>query len=162
MMVQGKGTRKVNVRDIAAGSFFVCAGAAFILNATKTLDFGNATQMGPGYFPVLLAGILCFLGLAIALQAFRSEWSSVGVIPWRAAFLVGLAPITFATALEPLGLLPALLISIFLASLSSRKVSLGMAVLITVVLTTFCVVIFSYALGLPIPLIGPTILDGAN
>lgn len=154
--------RKVNVKDATAGIFFIGAGAAFLLNATRTLDLGNATQMGPGYFPTMLAVVLGFLGLAIALQAFWSGWSPIGPVPWRATFLVSLAPIAFAIALEPLGLLPALLISTFLAARSSRKVSLWMAVVITVGLTAFCTLIFAYALELPIPLLGSAILDGAN
>jgi hypothetical protein len=43
----------------------------------------------------------------------------------------------------------------FLAAIASRRNSLLDAGLLAAALTLFCVLIFSYGLGVPVPLLGP-------
>jgi hypothetical protein len=152
----------LNLKDIAAGLFFIAVGAAFIIDAMLTLDLGTAMQMGPGYFPVLLAGALCLLGLVIALQGVWAGPSSFGNVSWRGIVLVGLSPITFGASVQPLGLVPALALSTLLASLSSRRLGLRLALAITLGLTVFCIAVFAFALGMPVALFGPLITDGVR
>ena len=45
-------------KDLLAGAIFIAIGAFFLSNAWRNLEIGTSFQMGPGYFPVVLAGIL--------------------------------------------------------------------------------------------------------
>lgn len=150
----------INTKEVAAGAFFVAAGAAFIVNGVMTLDLGNATEMGPGYFPTLLAGALCMLGLAIGLQGAWSGASPFGRVSWRGVVLIGFSPVVFGAVIQPLGLVPALALSTLLASLSSRAIRFHLALSISFGLTAFCILIFFFALRMPIALFGPVLMDG--
>ena len=45
----------VNIRDIGAGLIFIAIGLLFGLGSIG-LEIGTALRMGPGYFPLVLAG----------------------------------------------------------------------------------------------------------
>ncbi|SMH40387.1 hypothetical protein [Azospirillum agricola] len=50
---------------------------------------GTAFRMGPGYFPVLLGGLLALLGAAISLRAlWIDEGNRMGGLAWRPVLLV--------------------------------------------------------------------------
>ena len=53
-----------NTQDIGAGVIFIAIGLLFGVGALH-LELGTALRMGPGYFPLILAGLLVALGLAI-------------------------------------------------------------------------------------------------
>jgi hypothetical protein len=50
--------------------------------------------------------------------------------------------------------MPALFMTCFVACFASVRMSVAMAVLVSAVVTVFSIVVFSYALGLPYPLLG--------
>lgn len=56
-----RGSRK----DLLAGAVFVGFGLAFAVTAS-TYEIGSAVRMGPGYFPLVLGGLLVLLGILIA------------------------------------------------------------------------------------------------
>ena len=60
----------INTKDASAGALFIVLGVGFGLNAYLSLDLGTTMRMGPGYFPLLLSGLLVILGVAILLRAF--------------------------------------------------------------------------------------------
>ena len=60
-------------------------------------------------------------------------------IPWRAVVCVIGSAIVFAMSVRNLGLVPALLISIALAVIASRKATFVQGALIVVGMTIFCV-----------------------
>jgi hypothetical protein len=131
------------------------AGGFFAINAWMTLSIGTASRMGAGYFPIILGIALCLLGLAIVAKAFRSTFVAITAIPVRAIVMVGLAPTVFGLTVRGLGLVAALFLSVLVASLSSGRVSLPKALLVTTGITVFCVSVFYYGLGLPMDLFGP-------
>lgn len=144
----------VNLKDAAAGAIFIVIGALFALG-TRELDYGTALRMGPGMFPLLLAGLLMVLGLAIVATSVAQANEPVGGVPWRGLVLILLAPILFGVTVRPLGMVPALAVSVLTASFASRRTTVLLAVLLTLGLTVFCVAVFSYGLGLPMRLFGP-------
>ena len=113
--------------------------------------------MGPGYFPLVLAGLLVLIGAAIALRAVREEELAINMhaVPWRGLVLILAAPVLFGLTVRGLGLLPAIALVALISSFASRRMTLVLAAGITVVLTAFCVLVFNVGLGLPIRLIGP-------
>lgn len=142
------------VKDMAAGAVFIAIGVFFLVGALS-LDIGTAFKMGPGYFPLVLSGMLIALGLAIAIGSLTAAPEPIGAVPWRGLVLVLVAPIIFGATVRGLGLVAALASAVFVTTFASRKMTLPLAAVLTLALTVFCVVVFSYGLGLPLRLKGP-------
>lgn len=145
----------VNRQDLAAGLFFIAIGLFFGLSAWFGLQIGTAFKMGPGYFPIMLSIAMVILGALIAFQSLGKATPNIGTVPWRGALLILLCPIAFGATLHGLGLVPALALAVFTASFASQRMSLLLAVALTVGLVAFCVLVFHYGLGSPIRLFGP-------
>jgi hypothetical protein len=143
-----------NTRDAAAGLIFVLIAALFAAGSLS-LDLGTALRMGPGYFPLVLSGILAALGIAIIVRSLREAPLPFGAVPWRGLPLILAAPVVFGLTVRGLGLVPAVALVVLLSSFASRRMGVGLALALTVGLTLFCVLVFSYGLGLPIRLFGP-------
>jgi putative tricarboxylic transport membrane protein len=146
---------QLNYKDIAAGAIFVALGLAFALSAIVGLRMGSGLNMGPGYFPRALGFILVGLGAIIMLGAINKPESRIGKVSWRGVVLITASLFYFAFGVRTLGMVPALAGCIILACLASDRITLLRAVLISAALTSFATVLFVYALGLPISLIGP-------
>ena len=145
----------MNLKDCASGILFVAIGLLFAVNAWLGLPIGSAFSMGPGYFPILLGLALIGLGAAIVLSGLRKPAESFGTVSWRGVGLVTGAILFFGLAVRGLGMAPALGGATLLAALSTERNSLLFALLLSLCLTAFCVVLFVYALQLPYAAIGP-------
>jgi hypothetical protein len=144
---------RLNRRDAASGAIFFVIGAGFAL-ASRSLEMGSALRMGPGYFPLVLSFILMAVGLVIIATSFtRSE--PLTPVPWRGLILVLAAPVVFGLTVRKLGLLPAIVLAVLLSVYASQRATPGLAVVLCICLTLFCLGVFSYGLGLPLPLLGP-------
>lgn len=148
--------RPRSIKDILSGLVFVGFALAFGIAASR-YDIGTALRMGPGYFPIVLAGILGVLGIAILVQGIAAavEEDDIGPIPWRGIILLFSAIIFFGATIRGLGLAPCLFVTVFLSAMASRRNTLLSAAVLAVALTLFCTLIFIYALGVAIPLFGP-------
>jgi hypothetical protein len=142
-------------KDFWAGVIFAAFGLAFAV-ASLRYDLGTALRMGPGYFPLMLGGVLALLGLGIVAQGFlRGDIMPLGSIPWRGLILLTLAVLFFGFAVRRLGLAPALFGAVLLAAFSSRRTTIVVALAMAAGLTALCGLIFVELLSLPVPLIGP-------
>lgn len=142
--------------DIFAGLIFLAVSALFATTALRTLEIGTPGLMGPGFFPLLVAGCLAIVGVFVIAGARSSEPEAPRKpISWRAVFFVILAPIAFALTVRTMGLVPALVISITMAVAASRQMTLLRGALIVVGMTIFCVLVFSYGIGLTVELFNP-------
>jgi hypothetical protein len=165
--------------DLLAGGTFVAVGLAFAV-ASSRYELGSALQMGPGYYPLVLGGLLVALGVGVAVEGlFRrrnrrdaavrdsnrapapgddaggddTDGDERGPVPWTSMALVVAAIVAFALGVRELGLVPALLIATFLAALAGRRNAIRAAA-VAVGLTVLCVLIFVVALQLRLPLVG--------
>jgi hypothetical protein len=143
-----------NTKDVSAGLLFIAIAALFALG-TQELDFGTARKLGPGAFPLLLAGALGLLGLVIVVQAFRNPATHQMVIPWRGILLIVVAPVVFGLTVRGLGLVASIALVVAVSAFASQRMSARLAVMLTVGLTLFCVLVFRMGLGLPLKLVGP-------
>jgi len=139
-------------KNLAAGAIFTAIGAYFCIEAALNLRMGTAFRMGPGYFPIVIGGLLVLFGLAITVLGGESGRPDDGPMAWRGFILITIAPLVFAAIVNGLGLVPAMLASVFVSAFASRKMTLWLAVVLTAALTTFCVLVFSVGLGLPLRL----------
>jgi hypothetical protein len=142
------------LKDILAAAVFVAFGLAFAA-VSLTYEIGTPVEMGPGYFPLVLGGVLVLLGFLIAGKGFvAGEGDPIGVIPWRAAALIAGAVIFFGATVRGLGLVPALFVATLLTALAGLRTSPRTAVVIAGGLTILSVLIFIVALRLRLPLLG--------
>jgi hypothetical protein len=153
-MAQPASPARLNRRDALCGALFIALAALFALGALG-LETGTARRMGPGYFPLLLSGVLGLLGAVILFNALRSGPGEIGALAWRGMAFILPAPILFGLTVRGLGLAPAIALTALVAALASRRMSLPMALLTSAAITAFSVAVFSYALGLPYQRIGP-------
>lgn len=145
---------KFDRTNLICGLLFIAIGVFFALNALS-LELGTAFRMGPGYFPLILAGALMLFGLIIVVQATRAEGEPIGPIAWRGIGFILPAPIIFGLTVRGLGFVPALFICALVASFASQRMKPHIAVGLAAALTAFSVLVFSYGLGLPFRLLGP-------
>ena len=146
---------QLNTKDAAAGTMFIGIGLFFAGYAYFNLRLGSLGAMGPGFFPAVLGSLLILLGTGVVAKSTGVRSSPIGRTSLRGIAMVTLAIIFFGFAVRTLGLVPALAGSTALAASASNRSTFRGAVLLTVGMTVFCTALFVYALGLPIPTIGP-------
>lgn len=136
-----------NHKDLGSGLFFIAFGlGAFAIN--RGYRFGDPGDIGPGLFPTSLAVILVVIGLAVVGKSFFSTPEHLTSVEWRAVVATIGAIVAFGLALDPLGLVPAVVLLCVISQLGSRDVRLVSAAVITVVLAVGATLIFHYGLGL--------------
>jgi putative tricarboxylic transport membrane protein len=138
------------LRQDFLGGLAVIAVAAFAYAQLRHLPMGAAGAMGPGTLPKALALLLGAMGVALLVHSARSEalgrWSLRGPL-----FVLG-ALALFGVAVRPLGLAVAGPLAIVAASFASSEARWRETLIYGVAMTAFCVALFKFALGLPIPL----------
>ncbi|MBE7183724.1 MAG: tripartite tricarboxylate transporter TctB family protein [Methylobacterium mesophilicum] len=148
------GARGADPANLACGALFILFGLFFGIQSFG-LDLGTARNMGPGYFPLVLAGLLIVFGAIILVQALRTAGEPVGGFAWRGIVFILAAPIFFGIAVRGLGFVPTLFFTGLIAAFASRRMTVGLALILALILTVFCTLVFSYALELPFQRFGP-------
>ena len=142
--------------DLPSGIFFILVGLLFGGIAWLKLPIGQMLNMGPGFFPIVLSAMMVLIGLVLAGRAILDpRHTPFGVVPWRGVVLISVSIVLFALLLTRIGLFPAVLLSTFVACLSGPGVTLKRALAIAVCVAAFCVLVFAYGVGLPVPIVGP-------
>ena len=138
--------------DFFAGLLFAVLGAAFSSGAAR-YEIGTAAQMGPGFFPMVLGGLLGLIGTFVALRSLsaQSEEESIEKSSIMALVLILGSIALFAIFLAPLGLILSSVILILISTLASHEFTWRNTALTMLVLIALCYLIFIYGLGLPIP-----------
>lgn len=147
-------TKPRDSTDIATGLLLMAASAFFGWQTTG-LEIGSSLRMGPGYFPMVLSGLLFLLGLLIFLKAFGRDGEPFGGIAWRGIAFILPAPVFFGLTVRGLGFVPALFLTALIAAQASARMKPAYALLLAVVVTIVSTLVFSYGLGLPFRRFGP-------
>ena len=142
-----------NKRDFWAGVMFMAFGLIFAVLSMQ-YQVGSAAKMGPGYFPLVLGGILTVLGALIAFSALgksahEAELSPIG---WREGILVLGAVALFAFALPRLGLVASVILLTFVSALGSHEFRLKETAISAVVLVVMSYLVFAKGLELQFPI----------
>lgn len=145
---------QANTKDVAAGALFMAIGLYFAIDSLINLRMGQAFSMGPGYFPLVLGGILVAFGVVIAIRAIGKPVEAIGNVAWRGIALVIGAILFFALTVRGLGVGLSLFGCTFMAARSSGLLGWSKSVVLSAVITAFSVVVFIKLLGLPYPVIG--------
>jgi hypothetical protein len=148
-------SRVQNPKDFWTGMIYLAVGAGVIFIA-RNYSVGTASRMGPGYFPLALAGLLIVFGLAAVVRSFIVPGEPIGAFAWKPMVLVLGATALFGALISTLGLVIALLALVLVSAAASEKFRFDWrAVLGLVALIIFCSLVFVKGLGVPMPLFGP-------
>ena len=151
--------RMLRRKNVLAGLMFIVI-AAIGLWASRNYPVGTALRMSTGYVPRLLCWLLMGLGAVVLVQGLlethrpeprREPSPQDGVIAQlRPVVLVTVGLVAFALALEPLGLVLAILVLVVIASFATRELKLWETLAAAAGLSVLTWVIFILGLGLPI------------
>jgi len=139
-------------RQDFVGGVAVIAVAAFAWWLARGLPGGGASAMGPGTLPKGLAVLLGVLGALLALSSLFDAGLPLRRWSPRAPLLVLGALVVFGLAVRPLGLVVAGPLAIAVGAFASSEVRWKETIVFGVLMTAFCIGLFKFALGLPIPL----------
>ena len=141
-----------NNKDVWAGLMLIGIGAAAIVLA-RDYPFGTALRMGPGYFPIVLGGLLIVFGLYVLASGLRRAEAMAGSWSLRALVVLPLSLVLFGLLMDHGGFVPAMIVLIFASATASTEFRFVEVLLFSVGLTALSVAVFVWALGLPYPLI---------
>jgi hypothetical protein len=139
-------------KDFLSGLMFIVFGLIAIYFSQK-LAQGTAVRMGPGYVPRMLSYILLALGGLICVVALVSGSEPVEKPKWKPITMVTVGIVCFALLFERAGLLPALVVLVFIASLGGEEFKLTEVIGNMVVLAILCTLVFKVGLGMNISIL---------
>jgi len=140
-----------NNKQFLSGLMFLGIGAVSIFIA-QDYPMGTALRMGPGYFPIVLGGIIGLFGIyelvkgLLKPEAIKGNWSL------RALIVLPLSAVLFGVTMEHAGFIPAMIVLIFASAAAGPEFKLWEVGLMAVIMTAASVGLFIYGLGLPYPL----------
>lgn len=137
-----------NNKDFYAGLLFIFFGI-FAMLLSRNYPIGNAANMGSGYFPFSLGGILTFLGIIIAAQTLWRKGEKTESWAFRPLLQVLGAVLAFAFTIKPLGLLLATMLVVGISCLTGSRFRIREVAVLYLVLAALAIGIFIYALNLP-------------
>ena len=135
--------------DLLAGLIFAAIGAAGLW-VGRTLEVGSASEMGAGYFPLLMCWFLVGLGAMIALTGWLRAGESVAIIAWKPIGLVTAAVLAFALTLESAGVVTAVIVTVVLANFAGEPMRARTLALLAAILAIGVLAIFVWGLGMPL------------
>ncbi len=141
-----------NNKQFLSGVMFLFIGAVSIYIA-RDYPMGTALRMGPGYFPIVLGGIIGLFGIYELIKGILKPEAMKGNWSLRALIILPLSAVLFGIIMEHGGFLPAMVVLIYVSAASSNEFKFWEVTALAVGLTAASVGLFIYGLGLPYPLI---------
>jgi len=132
------------------GGLALVAIAAFALWASSDLQGMHGFSFGAGTAPRMFAVLLLGLGIGVALGGLIVEGPHLATYAWRGPLFVSLAILSFAASIRPMGLIFSAFTSFLISALGTPETKWKQTIIVGICLTTFCSLLFPYALGLPL------------
>ena len=136
-------------KDFWSGVMFYGFAVVAIL-AARGYSSGTAGKMGPGYFPLLLGGLLAALGAILIARSLVLSGEPVARFHIVPLAVIATAVCLFGVMIEPLGLVLSLAVLTLLSAFAGAQFRLLETVGLAAALIVFSVGVFVYALGLPL------------
>jgi putative tricarboxylic transport membrane protein len=141
----------MNNKRFLSGVMFLGIGAVAIYMA-QDYPMGSALRMGPGYFPIVLGGIMGLFGVYELILGMMKPDPVKGNWSLRALVILPISAVVFGVLMEKAGFIPALIVLIIIAASAGNEFKLVEVLLSAVIITVASVGVFIYGLGLPYPL----------
>ena len=141
----------LNNKRFLSGIMFLFVGGVSIYIA-QDYPMGSALRMGPGYFPIVLGGIIGLFGIweliigVLKPDPVKGNWSL------RALIILPLSAVLFGVLMEKAGFVIAMVALVYASAFSSKEFKFWEVTALAVGLTVASVGLFIYGLGLPYPL----------
>ena len=136
-------------KDFWSGVMFCGFAVVAILDA-RGYSLGAASKMGPGYFPLLLGGLLAALGGILIGRSLVLSGEPVPRFHVVPLAVIAAAICLFGVMIEPLGLVLSLAVLTLMSAFAGAQFRLLETVALAAALIVFSVGVFVYALGLPL------------
>lgn len=135
--------------DFYSGLLLIAvAGVAIWL--VSDLDVGTTREMGPGYFPLMVAVLLGGCGLVMTVRGLLRAGPGVDHFELRPLVLVLLSFVAFGALIRPAGLLIAILAQVGIAHFASSEARPIESLLFGLGMAAFSAVLFVYLLRVPV------------
>ncbi len=156
-------------KDFYSGVLFIAVGIGFVWGATR-YEIGVGSSMGPGYFPLMLGGLIAILGLIITVKALvikTGDGDKIGTWAWKPlAYILG-ANLAFGVLLGGLpsiklpttGLIAGIYILTLVASLASDAFKIRQTMILATILAVGSYLTFIVLLKSNIP-VWPAFITG--
>jgi putative tricarboxylic transport membrane protein len=138
-------------QDFMAG-LVVIGMAVFAYWQGADLPIGTLGGMGSGMLPRCLAVLLGLLGALLLVGAIFDGGVPVEAVSIRGPVLILGAVAAFGLTVRPYGLVVAGPLAILISAFASAEVRWIETIVWGSIMTAFCIGLFKFALGLPIPL----------
>jgi hypothetical protein len=156
-------------KDFYTGLIYTGAGVTFAWGATA-YNVGSAARMGPGYFPLMLGILLTLLGAVIMFKSMvveTEDGEKIGSWAWKPLFFIIAANLVFGVLmgglpsikLSAMGMIAAIYVLTFIASLAGEECKLKEIVILATVLAAMSYLAFIVLLKLQLQA-WPTFLTG--
>ena len=119
----------------------------------RTYSIGTAFRMGAGYFPAMLASMLIVIGVVVACLAIKSGEAKLPRVAWRPLFMVSAAVVLFGLIIHGAGLLLGTFAMVLVSRLARQGYPWIETIVLSVVLSVACGVVFYYGLKIQMPLL---------
>jgi hypothetical protein len=136
-------------KDFWSGVMF-CGFAVVAILAARGYSLGTAGKMGPGYFPLLLGGLLAALEAMLIGRSLVLSGERVARFHVLPLAIIAAAICLFGVLIEPLGLVVSLAVVTVLSAWVGPQFRLLETVVLAAVLIVFSIGVFVYVLGLPL------------
>lgn len=141
-------------KDFWTGLIYIFFGVSAIFFG-RDYNMGTAVRMGPAYFPTLLGELLAVIGAIAVIRAFIVNGTPIGAFAFKGLALVTLSTLVFGFVARGAGLAVGLPLLIIISAIASARFQWRSTIIMIVVLTVFCAVVFIKGLGIPLPIVGP-------
>ncbi|MGF7051464.1 putative tricarboxylic transport membrane protein [Bosea sp. OAE752] len=158
---RAQGLRVRSTQDLAGGLFMILLALIAFVFAWE-LPAGTLRQLGPGMLPKAFAVICGALGLMLVLSSLRYNGEQLSGWSWKGIFYALGGACLFALTIRgfeigpiqipALGLLVSGPLLVFFAGLAADDRRLKELLIFAVAMSAACILMFKYALSLPIPL----------
>ena len=136
--------------DLLGGGAMVALGLAVAAYSAAHYDTDTLRRMGPGFLPLGLGVMLAIFGAIIALPAWSRPGQAVAVA-WREALCVLASILIFGLGMARLGLVPATMLAVLVASVPAPQGGIAWRVVLAAVVSLITWLVFSVGLRLSIP-----------
>ena len=143
-----------STRDFSIGILYAVI-SAMALFLAKDYPFGTPARIGPGFLPIIVAGLLMAMALLSILRSLRVDGEKQDSVKLMPIILVLGAILGFALLVETAGFLIAGFVLLVLSARASVFFRADTRILLGgIVLVAICALIFIRGLGVAMPLIG--------
>ncbi len=139
-------------QDLLGGTGLIAI-ACIALRANSHLPLGRANEIGPGMMPSVLCLLLILCGGLLILFSFFRATEAIDPMGWRGLIIVSLAMTVFAFTIQRFGLAIAVPLAVILSGMALRGFHAKLLVALALFMTALCVLLFRYALHMPIPVL---------